>query len=118
MCKRRKGNMEFIHAVKNHKRTIITDTTEKAKILNSYYASVFCCDRNIPEIKLDNSGETSINNNTAIRKILTKIGRNKSVGPDGVLGEILKLGGEAMTHYLARLFEITLKMLTSQGTGK
>ena len=39
---------------------------------------------------------------------LTKIGRNKSVGPDGVPGEILKLGGEAITPFVARLLEILL----------
>jgi len=33
------------------------------------------------------------------REMLKKIGRNKSVGPDGVPGEILKLDGEAMTPY-------------------
>jgi hypothetical protein len=44
--KRRKGNTEIIPAIKDHKRTIIMDTTEKANILNSYYASVFRCERN------------------------------------------------------------------------
>jgi len=56
--KRRKGNREIIPATKDHNGTIITDTTEKANILNSYYASVFFCDRNILEIKLAKSGET------------------------------------------------------------
>jgi hypothetical protein len=32
---------------------------------------------------------------------LAAIGRNKSVEPDSVSGEILKLGGEAMIPYLA-----------------
>ena len=32
------------------------------------------------------------------------IGRNKSVGPDGIPGAILKMGGEAM----ARLLDITI----------
>jgi len=41
-----------------------------------------------------------------IRKRLAKIGKNKSVRSHGVHGEILKLGGEAMTHFLARLREI------------
>jgi len=54
-----------------------------------------------------------------LKKGLAKFGRNKSVGPDGVPGEILKLGGEAMTLHLARLIEISfLKILRSQGTGK
>jgi len=35
--------------------------------------------------------------------MLAKIRRNNSVGPDGFPGEIVKLGGEAMTPYLARL---------------
>jgi len=92
--KRQKGNREIILVIKDHKGTIITDTTEKANILNSYYASVFSCDHKIPEIKLANWDETFIINT---RKSLAKIRRNKSVGPDGVPGEILKLGGVAMT---------------------
>jgi hypothetical protein len=47
-----------------------------------------------------------------IRKILAKIGRNKSVGPDGVPGEILRLRGEAMIPFLARLLEISLNNAT------
>ena len=47
--KRRKGNRETIRAIKDHSGTIITDSTEKANFLNSYYAPVFCCDHNIPE---------------------------------------------------------------------
>jgi len=59
--KRKKGNREIISSIKDHNGTIITDTTEKCNILNSYYASVFGCDRNIPEIKVANPGETIIN---------------------------------------------------------
>jgi hypothetical protein len=44
-----------------------------------------------------------------IRKRLPAIGKNKSVGPDGISGEILKLGGEAMIPYLARLLDVTVK---------
>ena len=109
--KRQKGNREIILANKDHKGIIITDSTEKANILNSYYASVFCCHCNIPKIQLANSGETFIVNTKVIRKRLAKIGRNKSVGPDGVPGEILKLGGDVMTH-LARLLEISLNNAT------
>jgi len=36
------------------------------------------------------------------------IGRNKSVGPDGIPGAILKMGGEAMILYLARLLDTTI----------
>jgi len=109
---RRKENREIIPPIKDHNGKIITDTNEKANILNSYYASVFCCDRNVPQIKLANSSETFIINTKVIRKRSAKIGINKSVVPDGVPGEILKLGGEAMTLYLARLLEISLKNAT------
>jgi hypothetical protein len=34
-----------------------------------------------------------------LEKRLAKIRRNKSVGTDGVPGEILKLGGEVMTPF-------------------
>jgi len=54
--KRRKGNREIIPTTKDHKETIITETAEKAKVLNSYFAPVCFCDRYIPEIKLENSG--------------------------------------------------------------
>jgi len=40
---------------------------------------------------------------------LAKIGRIKSVEPDGVPGDILKLGGEGMTPYLAIILEILFK---------
>jgi hypothetical protein len=43
-----------------------------------------------------------------IRKRLAMIGRNESVGPDGIPGAILKVGGEAMIPYLARLLDITI----------
>jgi hypothetical protein len=36
------------------------------------------------------------------------IGKNKSMGPDSVSGEILELGGEAMILYLARLLDKTI----------
>jgi len=36
------------------------------------------------------------------------IGRNKSVGPDGIPGAKLKMGGEAMIPYLARLLDIRI----------
>jgi len=101
--KRQKGNREIIPAIKDHKGIIIMDSTEKANILNSYYASIFCCDCN--------SGETFIIKPKVIRKRLAKIRRNKSVWPDGVPGEILKLGGDAMTP-LARLLEISLNNAT------
>jgi hypothetical protein len=110
--KRRKGNRELIPAIKDHNGTIITDTADKAHILNPHYSSPFCFDRNIPEIKLANSGEIFIIYTKYIRKLLATIGRNRSVGPDGVPGEILNLVGQAMTPYLARLSEISLHNAT------
>jgi hypothetical protein len=46
------------------------------------------------------------------------IGKNKSVGPDRVPGEILKMDGEAMIPYLARLLEITMNNGTLPGDWK
>jgi hypothetical protein len=104
--KQGKGNRENISNIKDHNGTIITGSAEKANILNSYYASVFCRENNIPTIQLANSGETLISKTKIIKKRLAKIGRNKSVRPDGFPGEILKLGRVAMTPYLARLLEM------------
>ena len=66
----------------------------------------------IAEIKLGNSDETFFTATKIIRKRLAKIRRNKSVGPDGFSGEILKLGGETMTPYLSTLCEISLNNAT------
>ena len=38
--------------------------------------------------------------------------RNKSVGPDGIPGAKLKMGGEAMIPYLARLRNRTINNVT------
>jgi len=43
-----------------------------------------------------------------MRKRVAAIGEKNSIGPDGISGAILKLGGEAMIPYLARLLDITL----------
>ena len=55
-----------------------------------------------------------------IRKRLAAIRKNKSVGPDSISGEILKLSGEAMIPYLARLLDITVNntIVLCQLTGK
>ena len=110
--KKRKGNGEIIPAIKDQNGTNITDTTGKTNIFNSYYASVSCYDRNIREIKLANSGETFIISTKVIRKRKSKIGKSKSVGPDGVPGEILKLSARVMTPSLGRLPEISLSNAT------
>jgi hypothetical protein len=36
------------------------------------------------------------------------IGRNKLVGPEGIPGAILEMGGEAMIPYMAPLLDITI----------
>jgi hypothetical protein len=63
-------------------------------------------------------GERFIINTKVIRKILSKARRNKSVGPDGIPGEILKFGGETMTPDLARLLEISLNNATIRSDWK
>ena len=66
--KKPKGKKEIIPAIKGLNRTNITVTTEEASILNSYYASVICCDHNTQEIKFTVSGENFIIYNIVIRK--------------------------------------------------
>jgi hypothetical protein len=58
--------------------------------LNSNYASVFGCERNILKIKRTHSSELVTINIKMIRRRLAAIGRNRSVD---VAGEILELGG-------------------------
>ena len=92
--------------------------TGKANFLNFYYSSVFSRNDNIPNIQDKISSETFTIGAKIIRKWIAAIGKNKSVGPDSVLGEILKLGGEAMIPYLARLFDITKNNGTLPGDWK
>jgi hypothetical protein len=107
--KRRKGNRENILAMKDGNGRLITDSIEKAKSFNFYYSSAFSCERSIPQIQRANSGESFAIGIKIIRIKLAAIGRNKSVGPDSVSGEILKMGGKAMIPYLARLLDMTIK---------
>jgi len=116
--KRRKGNREIFRKIKDHNGKLITDPIEKAKALNSYNGSLFSCERNNLQIKSTESDKPSIICINIKRKRLSEIGRKKSVGPDGIPGKILKLCGEAMILYLARLLGITMNNNASPGNWK
>ena len=115
---RRKGNRVNIPTIKDCNGGLITDPVYKANNLNNYYASVVGCERDIPDINSTHSDKHFTIKISIIRKQLAMIGRNKSVGPDNIPGSILKMGGEAMIPYLARLLGITITMVLYQGTGK
>jgi len=53
-----------------------------------------------------------------MRKRLLAMGRKKSVGPDDIPGEILKLGWEAMIPCFARLLDITMNNNAIPGDWK
>jgi hypothetical protein len=105
---KRKGNKENIPAMKDCNGGQITDPADKANNLNNYYASVFCCERDIPVRNSTHSDKSFKIKIDIIRKRLSMIGRNKSLGPDGIPGAIFKMGGEAMVPYLARLLDVTI----------
>jgi hypothetical protein len=92
----------------DHNGKLVTEPLEKANTLNSYYASIYSSERNNTEMQSTDSCKPFIVNINIIRKRLSAIGRKKSVGPDVILGKILKLGGEAMIPYVARLLDITM----------
>jgi len=105
---RRKGNRKNISTIKDFNGGLITDPVDKENNLNNYYASVFSCERDIPYINSTHSDKPFTVKITIIRKPLAMIGRNKSVGPNGTPGTILKMGGKAIIPYLARLLDITI----------
>jgi len=72
------------------------EVNEEANALTSYYTSVFGCERNVPQTQSTHSSEPLTINTKMIRKRQAAIGRNKSVGPDVVPGEILKLDVQAI----------------------
>jgi hypothetical protein len=45
----RKGNRENIPVIKDCNGGLITDPVDKANHLNNYYASLFSCERDIPD---------------------------------------------------------------------
>jgi hypothetical protein len=94
--KRQKGNRENIRTIKDYNGRIITDSIDKANSINSYYSTVFSSEGNIPHMQDENKGEPFTIDIKIIRRRIRVIGKNKSVGPDRVSGEILKLGGKAM----------------------
>jgi hypothetical protein len=93
---RRKRNKENIPAIKDVNGRLVTDSIEKANSLNIYYSSVFSCERDIPQIQHAISEEPFAVSTKIIRERVAATGKNKSVGPDSISGEILKLGGEAV----------------------
>src|SRR5215469_7038967 len=116
--KRRKGNRENTPMIRDCNGGHITDPVEKANILNNYYASLFSYERDIPEIKTAHVYEPFTIKIRFIRKRLAMIRRNKSVGPDNIAGDILKMGGKAMIPYLARLLDISINNGTIPGDWK
>jgi hypothetical protein len=107
--KRRKGSRDNIPSIKDSNGRIITDATEKANTFNTYYSTVFSSQDNTLHTKSRNTGEPFTTDRKIIRRRVKAIGKNKSVGPDRVSGDILRLGGEAMISYLARLLDTTIK---------
>jgi hypothetical protein len=68
--------------VKERNGSHISDPIGKANSLNSYYASVFTCERVIPEITSTYSGKPFAIIISSIWRRLAMIRRNKSVGTD------------------------------------
>jgi len=114
----RKGQGENIPATKDCNGRNITDAIEKANTFNSYYSIVFSSEGNILHIQGENTGDPFTSDIKTIRRRIKAIEKNKSIGPDRVSGEILKLCGEAMIPYLARLLDITMNNGTLPGDWK
>jgi hypothetical protein len=116
--KRRRGNRENIPAIKDRNDKLVTEPLEKVNTQNSYYASILNSEGTNTEIQSTDSRKPFTININIIRKRLSAIGNKKSVGPDGIPGKILKLGGEAMIPYLARLLDITINNNAIPGDWK
>jgi len=113
-----KGNRENIPAIKDSNGKLITYPTETTNSLNSYYTSVFSCESNNPKIQPTQSGKPFAISFNSIRKGLSAVGGKKSFGPDGIPGEILKLGGEVVIPCLARLLDIMMNNNVIPGDWK
>ena len=106
--RRGKGNRENIPAIKDCNRRIITDPGGKANSLNCCFTTIFSSEDSIPLIQEgDTTNPFNIDIKT-LRRRVGSIGKHKSVGPDRIPGEILKMDGEASILYLERLLEMTI----------
>jgi hypothetical protein len=90
---RRKGNRKNIPTIKDYNGGHISDPIGKANSPNNYYAFIFACERDIPKINSTYSGKPFTIIISSIKRRLAMIWRNKSVGPDYIPGETLKMGG-------------------------
>ena len=108
MFKKGKGNRDGIPTNDDQNDNLITDPIENAYSLNYYYASLFSFEPNNSQNYSAESGKPFTISINIIRKLLSTIRKKNSVGPDGIPGEILKLVGESMIPYLARLLDITM----------
>ena len=106
--KRCTGHGGIYPSIKGQNRKIVTDQIRKAYSPNTYYASLFSRERNNPQIHSTVSGKPFNIRINIIRKLLSTIGKKKSVGRFGIPGEILKIVGEAMIPFLARLRDIIM----------
>jgi hypothetical protein len=104
-------NRKNIPTIKDRNGGVISDPVDKANNINNYYVFVFSCGREILDINSTHS-DKPFTIKLSIIKRLAIIGRNKSLGPDGIPGAILKMGQEAMIPYLARLLDITINNCT------
>jgi hypothetical protein len=99
---------EYIIAIKDVNGRLIINSIAKVSSLHFYYSSVFSYECSISQIQWANSYEPFAISTIIIRRRLASINKNESIGPDNVPGQILKLSGEAMILYLARLLDITI----------
>ena len=113
-----KGNKENIPDIKDCNGRIITNAIEMTNTFKSYYSTVFSSEGNILPIQSENTCDPFATDIKTIRRRTKAIGKNKSVRPDWVSEEILKLGGEATIPYLARLLDITMNNVHCQVTGR
>jgi len=95
-------------AIKDHYGKLITDPLEKVNSLNFYYVSLFSYKSNNLLIPPKQSGKPFTISINIIWKQFSATRRKKSVRSDGIPGEILKLGEEAMIPYFARFLDIMM----------
>ena len=80
--------------------------------------SKFSSESNIPHIQSENTSDPFKTDINTIMRRIAMIRKGKSVGPDHISGEILKIDGGAMIPYLAQLLDITTNNGTLPGDWK
>src|SRR6185312_5962965 len=103
---------------------LITNTKEKADVLNQHFQSVFTRDTDVPVPNFPSRTNSIFSLNdiiltkVGIVKLINDLNSNKSPGPDEISAKFLKLAPDLFAEYLFVIYQKCLKFENFPNTWK